>query len=105
MQFEIPSDVVDDRLSLGDIRVRRLAHRFKAHALEATHGFLDGQAVLDRERKRPAEALNQARQGRAFLGHFDEDFPGRSVGVQADGQVAFVAHDVELMGDRIPDRR
>ena len=36
---------------------------------------------------------------RAFLGHGDEDFAGRAVFVQADGDVALMAGDVELVRD------
>ena len=37
---------------------------------------------------------------RAFLGHLEEDLAGLAVRVQADGDVALVAGDVELVGDR-----
>ena len=38
----------------------------------------------------------------AFLGHRDEQLARPAVGVQADGDVALVAGDVELVGDRLP---
>ena len=38
---------------------------------------------------------------RAFLGHRDEDLAGRAVLVHADGDVALVAADRELVGDRL----
>jgi len=37
----------------------------------------------------------------AFLGHLDENLTGPPVGVHADGDVAFVTADAELVGDRV----
>src|SRR5208282_2883411 len=44
--------------------------------------------------------VHQARDGGALLGHGDEDFARGAVLVHADGDVAFVAGDIEFVGDR-----
>ena len=56
-------------------------------------------AVLQRHAGQRADAVHQAADGGAFLGHGDEQFAGLAVLEQADGEVAFVAGDVELVGD------
>ena len=99
VQFEVSGEVVEDGLSLGDIGVGGGAHGFESHALEASDGLLDGQAVLEGEAEGAAVALDQARECGAFFGHFDEDLAGLSVFEEADGQVALLPHDLELMGD------
>ena len=48
-----------------------------------------------------AKRVHQAGDGRAFLGHGDEDLAGRAVLVLADGDVALVAADGELVRDRL----
>ena len=47
-------------------------------------------AVLQRDGDGQREAVHQAADGRAFFGHGDEDFAGLAVGIEADGDVAFV---------------
>ena len=46
------------------------------------------------------EAVHQPADRRAFLGHGDEEFAGLPFGIEADGDVALVASDVELVRDR-----
>ena len=48
---------------------------------------------------RGAEGVHQAADRGAFLGHRDEQLAGAAVGEEADGDVALVAVDVELVGD------
>src|SRR4030095_6039151 len=72
---------------------------------------LRGQAVLQRQTERAAEALDQARERRALLAHLDEDLarmageirPCRFI-EETDRQVAFVSGDGELVRDRLPRR-
>ena len=45
--------------------------------------------------------VHQAADRRAFLGHRDEQLAGPAVGIEADGDVALVARDVELVGDEL----
>ena len=61
---------------------------------------LERHAVLQRERRGAGEAVHQAADGRAFLGHGDEQLARHAVFVEADGEVAFVSAHVELVGDR-----
>src|SRR5205814_1067342 len=79
VQLQIPRDVVDDRQRFGNIRVRRVAHRLEAHALEPHYRLVQRQAVLQRNAERPAESLHQPRKRRAFLCHLDEDLAGLAV--------------------------
>ncbi len=58
-------------------------------------------AVLKGDADGGREGVHQTGDGGAFLGHLEEDFAGLAVVVQADGDVAFVAGDVELVGDRL----
>ena len=46
-----------------------------------------------------SEAVHQAADRGAFLGHGDEELAGFAVGIEADGDVALVSADVELVGD------
>ena len=46
--------------------------------------------------RRGAEDVHQAADRAAFFGHRDEQLAGAAVGVEADGDVAFVAGDVNL---------
>ena len=47
-----------------------------------------------------SEAVHQAADGGTFLGHGDEDLARLAVGIEADGDVALVSADVELVRDR-----
>ena len=60
---------------------------------------LERNAVLQAHADGRREGVHEARDGGAFLGHADEDFTGAAVGVEPDGDVAFVAGDAELVRD------
>ena len=51
---------------------------------------LERHAVLQGDGDGQGEAVHQAADGGAFLGHGDEDFAGLAVGIEADGDVALV---------------
>ena len=57
-------------------------------------------AVLQRDGDGAGEAVHEAGDGGAFLGHGDEEFSGLAVGIEADDDVALVSADVELVRDR-----
>ena len=59
-------------------------------------------AVLQRQRDGGGEAVHQARDGRALLGHPHEDLARLAGLVQADVDVALVARDRELVRERLP---
>ena len=48
---------------------------------------------------RGGEGVHQAGDGGTFLGHLDEDFARLAGGVEANGDVALMAGDGELVGD------
>ncbi len=104
-EFEVAGDIVDDGLGFGDFGVACVAHRLEAHALEAFDGFFDGEAVLHGDTEGSAEGLAHAGECGAFFGDFEEDFAGRAIGVEADGEVALVPIDAELVGDRLAGGR
>ena len=57
-------------------------------------------SVLQRDRGGQREAVHQAADGRSFFRHGDEQFAGLAVGIEADGDVALVVPDLELVRDR-----
>ena len=59
----------------------------------------EGDAVLEGDTGGGAEGVHEPADGGAFLGHGDEEFTGHVVFVEADGEVAFVAGDVELVSE------
>ena len=60
-----------------------------------------GTPYCSADRDQRGDGVHQAADRAAFLGHGDEDFAGRAVFVEADGDVAFVAGDVELVRERV----
>ena len=88
-------------LAMRDLRVPGEARRLEARVRELVDQELQRHAVLQRQRGRGGEAVHQAGDGRAFLGHGDEDLARRAVLVHADGDVALVAADRELVRDRL----
>ena len=66
---------------------------------------LERDAVLEGERDGGGEGVHEAGDGGAFLGHADEDLAGLAVGVEADGDVALVSGEAELVGDARRARR
>jgi hypothetical protein len=102
LQFEITRDVVENACGLGNVRVTRNARRFESHALEPTHRVVDGQAVLQRDREASAETLNEAREGRTFLAHFDEDLAWAPILKLPHRQVALESGNSKLVGGGLP---
>src|SRR6185437_3313895 len=56
--------------------------------------------VLQRQRDAGRKGVHQAGNRGAFLGHLDKDLARLSVGIEADGDVAFVSGDRELVRQR-----
>jgi len=103
--LKIPGSVINDALSIRNIRIRRHSHRFESHILEAQNRLFQREAVLNRQTERSAIGLNQSGEGRSFLTHLDEDFARRTIVVDPDRQVSLVAVDRKLMRDRISSCR
>ena len=94
-------DVVDQALGDRDFGVAGHAAGFEADVLELADERFDRHAVLQADARR---AWRWCPSGRRWcepsLAMRDEDFAGLAVFVQADGDVALVAGDVELVRDR-----
>ena len=65
-----------------------------------SHSSFSGTPCCNADGHGAGEAVHQAADGRAFLGHGDEDLARHAVLVEADGEVAFVSAHGELVGDR-----
>ena len=78
-----------------------MALRFESHVAELADVVFQRHAVLQAHRNGRAEGVHQAADGAAFLGHRDEQLAGPAIGEHADGDVALVAGDAELVRDRL----
>ena len=92
-------DVIHDRLGVADLLVAGPAGGLEAGVGELLAEDAERDAVLEGERDGGGEGVHEAGDGGAFLGHADEDFAGLAVGVEADGDVALVSGEAELVGD------
>ena len=92
-------DVVHDGLGVADLLVAGPAGGLEAGVGELLAEHAERDAVLEAERDGGGEGVHEAGDGGAFLGHADEDFAGLAVGVEADGDVALVTGEAELVGD------
>ena len=80
---EPAEDVVHDRLGDRDLRVAGEAGRLEADVRELVDQVPQRHAVLERDRDHRGERVHEAANGRAFLGHLQEDLAGLAVGVEA----------------------
>ena len=105
--FPVPGDelrahpaeeIVHEALRHRDVGVLRVAPRLKPGVRELLHIHFKRYAVLQAHRHGSAEGIHQAADRAAFLGHRDEQLAWAAVVVEAHGDVALVATDVELMG-------
>ena len=94
-------DVIHDALGDADIGVLGMPHRLEARVRELVHVHFQRHAVLQAHRHGRAEAIHQAADGAPLFGHRDEHLARPAIVVQADGDVAFVPGDAELVGDRL----
>ena len=92
-------DVVHDRLGVADLLVAGPAGGLEAGVGELLAEDAEGNAVLEGEGDGGGEGVHESGDGGAFLGHANEDLAGLAVGVEADGDVAFVSGEAELVGD------
>ena len=95
-------DVIHDGLGEADLRVAGPAGGLEAGVGELLAQHAQRHAMLQRDADGGGEAVHQAGDGGALLGHADKDLSGVSVGIEADRDVAFVACDGELVRDRGP---
>src|SRR5499427_10818604 len=99
-QLQPAEDVIHDRLGVADIGIAAPAAGFEAGMRELFAQQLERHAVLQADGDCAGEAVHEAADGGAFLGHGDEDLTRHAVFVKADGEIAFVSADVELVRDR-----
>ena len=95
---EPPEDVIGDGLGDGHVLVPREPGRLEPHVAELADQALERHAVLQRNGYGRGEGVHHAGHRAAFLGHPQEDLAGLAVFEEADGQVALVAGDAELVG-------
>ena len=69
---------------------------------EFFHERFKRHAVLQGHAGQRANTVHETANGRSFLGHRDEQFAGLAVLEQTDGQITFVAGDVEFVRDGRP---
>src|SRR3989440_8958827 len=93
-------DVVGDRLRDRDFGVLGESRGLEAGVRELLHQHFQWNAILQRQRDAGREGIHQSGDGAAFLGHHQENLARRAVLVDTDRDVALVALDVELVGDR-----
>ena len=98
-ELEPAEDVVHDGLRVADVLVAGPAGGLEAGVGELFAQDFERDAVLEGERDGGGEAVHEAGDGGAFLGHADEDFAGLAVGVEADGDVALVSGEGEFVGE------
>ncbi len=96
---EFAEHVVEDRSrELDRIVALHRAGRLEAGEREGVHIFVERHAVLQAERDRDGEIVDDRAQRRAFLVHVDEDLAEPAVVVFAGAQVDLVAADHRLLG-------
>ena len=98
-ELDPAEEVIHDGLGVADLLVAGPAGGFEAGVGELFAEELERDSVLEGEGDGGGEGIHEAGDGGAFFGHADEDFAGALVGVEADGEVALVAGDGELVGD------
>ena len=92
-------DVVNDAGCVADLRIAGKAPRFKALVREFLHQVFQRHSVLQRNTGQGRDAVHQAADGGAFLGHGDEKLARLAVFVQTHSQVTLVTGDLELVID------
>ena len=92
-------DVIHDGLGVADFWVAGPAGGLEAGVGELLAEDAERDAVLESEGDGGGEGVHESGDGGAFFCHADEDFAGLAVGVEADGDVALVAGEAELVGD------
>src|SRR5208337_111695 len=85
-QLQPAEDVIHDGLGVADVLVVAPAAGLEAGVGELVAQQLERHAVLQGERHGAGKAVHEAADGRAFLGHGDEQLTRHAVLVEADGE-------------------
>ena len=98
-QAQPAEDVIHHRARLADLGISGPARRLKSRMGEFVAEKLQGNAVLQSNGESLGEAADEARDGRTFLRHGDENLAGLVVRIQAHRNVSLVSADTELVRD------
>ena len=96
-----PEDVISNRGSNSDLRVRRVPTRLELTVLEFSGQIFHGHPVLEGKGREDSHRVHHATKCAAFLGDDEEHLTGAFIVIQANGDVSLVAADVELVGDGV----
>src|SRR5215472_17462135 len=92
-------DVIHDRLGVADVGIAAPAAGLEAGMRELLAEQFERHAMLQTDGDGAGEAVHEATDGGAFLGHGDEDLARHTVFVEAHGEIALVSSDAELVRD------
>ena len=92
--------VIGDARRMANVRIFCEPARFEPLIREFFHQTLERHAVLKRNRSERADGVHQTADSAAFLRHRDEKLARLAILVQADGDIAFVSGDLELVCQR-----
>src|ERR1035437_5022019 len=101
LQSQPAENVIGDGRGVADLRVFGETARLKTLVRELAGERIQRHAVLKRHAGERADAVHQSADGRTFLRHCDEKFAGLAVLEQTDGEITFVAGDVEFVRERL----
>ena len=90
-------DVIHDRLGVADLLVAGPAGGLEAGVSELLAEHAQRHAVLEGERHGGREGVHQSGDGGAFLRHADKNFTRLPVGIEPDGDVAFMTCQTEFV--------
>src|SRR6476659_9164414 len=85
---------------MANVRIFCEPARFEPLIREFLHQTLERHAVLKCNRSERADGVHQTADSAALLRHRDEELARLAVLVQADGDVAFVTGNLELVCQR-----
>jgi hypothetical protein len=94
-------DVVDDGRRPGDLAVAGGARRVEAGVAHLRREVPERDAVLEGDRRDLGDGVHEAGDGGAFFVDLDEELAGPAVRIEADGQIAVLVADAELVRDRL----
>src|SRR6185369_8335998 len=98
-QLQPAEDVVHDGLGEADVGIVGPAAGFEAGVGKLFAEQFQRYAVLQRDGDGQSEAVHQAANRGAFLGHGNEELARFTIGIEPDGDVALVSANAEFVRD------
>ena len=98
-ELDPAEEVIHDGFGVADLLVAGPAGGLEPGVGELFAEHFERHAVLEGERDGGGEGIHEAGNGGTFFCHADEDFARLAVGVEADGDVALVPAEAELVRD------